>query len=303
MNKSTRKLTAVLTITLMTIFYLLAGCPGDGRGVVEDKGPGDEFERIVIISPALTEIVYAIGQGDRVVGVCDYTTFPDETEDLPRCGGVLNPSLEAILSLNPDLILTQGKAEDLKKFGERYGMAVISLELGDLGSIYDAIERVGDKLGSENEADGLVSGMKELVSAVEKRVEGRKPVDTLLVFGRDPASLREIHVVGDGGFLNDLLGTAGGNNIVGDVDREYFSISKEVILKEAPEAIIELHGKGDMEAAERKEYLSPWRRMDTVPAVKNERVYVIEETFAMLPGPRVVKIAEEMSRLLHPDAW
>ncbi len=251
------------------------------------------------MAPSITEIVYALGQGDRVVGVSDFTTYPPEADDLPRCGGYMNPNFEIILSLNPDVVFVHGRPGDFKQFGKRYGIDIVSLEIDDLQSIYDSFRRIGDVLNAGEEAEELVNEMQTQLDELKNQVdEGWEPVRTLMVVGRAPSSLREIHVVGPGGFLHDLLELVGGENIMGDLKRQYSSVSKEIVAQRKPELIIELHGEGMMEEQEREKYLKVWQDMETIPAIKNDNIHVIEETFAMLPGPRSVKIAERIAKIV-----
>ncbi len=263
------------------------------------SGEDKYYERVICMAPSITEIVFALGQGDRVVGVSDFTTYPPEADALPRCGGYMNPNFEIILSLNPDLIFTHGRPGDFQQFGKRYGIDIVPLQIDDLTSIYDSFRRIGEVLDSEKQAEELVNEMQAELDELKEQIdEGWEPVRTLMVVGRAPSSLREIHVVGPGGFLHDLLELVGGENIMGDLNRQYSSVSKEIVAQRKPELIIELHGEGMMEEQEREKYLKVWQDMETLPAVKNNNIHVIEETFAMLPGPRSVKIAERIAQIL-----
>jgi len=290
----------VCVTALVAMGVVVSGCGSEEADSRSERHL--PYERVITMSPAITEIVFALGQGHRVAGVSDYTTYPPEADDLPRCGGYVNPNFEIILSLSPDLIITHGRPGDFGKFGERYGIDILPMEIDDLESIYDTIRVTGDMLDCESDAQELVERMERRVSEIADAAQaGRPGVETLLVVGRDPSSLREVHVVGPGGFLHDFLVLAGGENIMADLGRQYGSVSKEIVAERNPEVIIELHGEGMMEDEERRRYLRVWQDMSTLPAVKNERIYVIEETFAMLPGPRSVKIAERMAEILWED--
>ncbi len=299
MNK-TSTLTVAAFVLTAAFLSLFAGCGGEEPESLRES-EGADYARIICMSPASAELVFAIGQGERVVGVSDFTTYPPEADDLPRCGGFFNPNFELILALDPDIIITQGEAAELNRFGERYGVSILSLDITGLDSIYEAIALLGRRLGSEKEVGELVGEMKAGMQEIADRAGDRAQVRTLLVTGRDPGSLREVHVVGGGGFLHDLLTAAGGENILSDAGREYLTVSKEIILARGPEVIIELQGEGMMGERERERYLSVWNQMPALPAVRDGRVYVIGEGFALVPGPRVVKTAERIARLLHGE--
>lgn len=265
----------------------------------DKNNPKFEFTRILCLSPSITEIVFAIGQGDRVAGVSDYSAYPPEALELPRCGGQINPNFEVMLSLKPDLIIAQGKAEDIKKLAERYDINALFVDLDNLSDIYQAIIEIGEKLNSGKKAKELVDSMSSRINELAEKTDSTPPVDTLLVIGRDPATLRGLHVAGPEGFLHEMLEKAGGRNIMDDLDRRYATVSKEFLARKKPEVIIELHGEGMMEKQERRQYLKAWQIMSSLPAVKNNRIYVIEESFAMIPGPRSVKIAERMAEIIQ----
>ncbi len=287
---------------LLAAAFLMVFCgPGCDNETSTVSQLNRDYERVITMAPSLTEIVFALGQGDRVVGVSDYTTYPPEADDQPRCGGYVNPNFEIMLSLRPDLVITQGRPGEFRAFGERYGIDIMPMEIDDLNSIYESIMDIGKTLGCVEEAHELVSDMKRQLEKVKAELNGHEPIPTLLVVGRDPSSLREVHVVGPGGFLHDFLELVGGKNIMDDLNRQYSSVSKEIVARRNPEVIIELHGEGMMSEQERRQYLKVWQNMRSLHAVENKRIYVIEETFAMLPGPRSPEIAERMAEILHGE--
>ncbi len=256
------------------------------------------YARLACMSPAAVEITFALGAGDRVVGVSQHTKWPPEALDRPECGAFINPSFERILALRADLIITQGRAEDLTEFGDANGIDVISLALTDLESIFAETRRLGRLLEAEAEADLVCARMRAPLAKVAVRVQDLPPVRVLLVVGREPGALNDIYSVASGTFLHDLIELAGGVNLAADLPSRYAIISKEALIERAPEVIVELHGEGADEAA-RQEALKLWQGLPTVPAVRRGRVYVIEATYAMIPGPRVVQLAETLAELLH----
>ncbi len=261
-------------------------------------GPVHRYSRLVCMSPAAVEIVFALGTGGRVVGVSQHTKWPPEALDRPECGAFINPNYERILALRPDLIITQGRAEDLKEFCDANGIDVAALALTDLESIFAETQRLGRLLEEEAGAEAVCASMRRRLAKVSMQVRDARPVRVLLVVGREPGTLNDIYSVSGGTFLHDLIELAGGRNVAADLPSPYGIISKEAILGRAPEVIVELHGEGADEAA-RKEALGLWQGLPTLPAVRLGRVYVIEATYAMIPGPRVVQLAETLAELLH----
>ena len=163
------------------------------------------YRRIICMSPAVGEIVFAIGAGPRVVGVSEHTMWPPEATRLPVCGGFFNPSFERILSLKPDLIISQGEAADMRTFAHTNGIEMELLSLTNLDSIMSESERIGKMLQVEPQAERLAAGMRARLEAVRARAQGRPSVGVLLVTGRDQGSLTNIYTVGPHTYLNDLI--------------------------------------------------------------------------------------------------
>ncbi|MHC5034378.1 MAG: ABC transporter substrate-binding protein [Planctomycetota bacterium] len=296
---------AALLVGLVLAFWLNSlpapvAQPRQSSGA-EGHGFDHRSRRVVCMSPAVAEIVFALGAGDRVVGVSQYTTYPPEATRKPTCGGFMNPNYELILSLQPDLILTQGEAEKLTSFGRDNGIEVVSLELRDLASIFTETRRAGAALELEARAELLCAEMRYRLARVRAAVERKPRVPVVLVTSRDAGALSRISAVGPGGFLHDLIEAAGGRNVFADLPRAYAVVSKEAILERAPELVVELHGEGADLAAGAREARELWSGLSTLPAVRQGRVHVIEATYALIPGPRVVRLAERLAEIFHGD--
>jgi len=251
------------------------------------------------MSPAVTEIVFAIGQGDKVVGISEFTTYPPEALSRPVCGGFFNPNLERILSLRPDLIITQGRADRLTDFGRDHQIEMLSVELEDLESVFATIEGIGRVLRADEEAGVLCARMRLRLAEVRLAVKRRPRPRVLLLVAREPGSLRGLTTVGPNSFLSDLLGLAGGENVFADAAQPYATISKEALLERGPEVIIELHGEGMIDASEEARIREVWSAMAGLAAVRDGRIYAVGSTYAMIPGPRLVELAERLADILH----
>jgi len=266
------------------------------------RAPEKECKRIICMSPAVSEIVFAIGGGPHVVGVSQHTTWPPEALRKPKCGGFFNPSFERILSLNPDLIVAQGKAADLSAFAAANDVELLSVALTDLESIFTATRRIGRAVGLEPGAELVCAGMRYRLAKVRARVVDRRQVPMLLVIGRQAGSLTGLATAGEGTFLHDLIEAAGGVNVFGDMGRRYGVVNKETLVQRAPEVIVELHGEGHDPEEGLAEARRLWSGMKSLPAVRRERIHVIESTYAMIPGPRVVDLADRLADILHGEA-
>lgn len=256
--------------------------------------------RIVSLVPAVTEMLFAIGAGPRMVGVSSFDTYPPEVAALPRVGALLDPDLERIISLKPDLVVISETHTELRAQLSRAGIATFAYALGDLGNVARTIRALGAATGFEWQASLVSKTIESRLDAVREQVAGQPKVRTLLVFGRQPESLREIYVSGGVGFLHDLVELAGGANVFGGVKREAVQATTETILSSAPDAIVELrYGRSFTPEQLARERLS-WNRLSAVPAVRRGRIYILVGDELVVPGPRVADTAERIARVLHP---
>jgi iron complex transport system substrate-binding protein len=257
--------------------------------------------RIVSIVPATTEMLFAMGAGDRVVAVGSYDRFPPEVEKLPRVGALLDPDFERMIVLRPDLVVVYDTQTELRTQLERANIPLYVYSHRGLPDITDTIRALGARAGVAVNANALASRIERQLADVRSRVAGRGRPKTLLIFGRERGSLRDIDASGGVGFLHDMVETAGGNDALGDVRQQSVMMSTEMILSRAPEVIIELHyARGDTAAASD---VHAWDAVPSVPAVRSHRVYVLEGEEFVVPGPRVADATLRIARTLHPEAW
>jgi len=259
-------------------------------------------QRVICMSPAVTEMAFALGQAERVVGVSQFTTYPPEAAEKPQCGGFANPAFERILSLHPDLVITQGMGRKVREFCEERDIACLSVELTDLESIFAALDEISRALACEERAQELVGSMRDSLGAVRRKAEAHPRRKVFLVIGREPGTLRQLHTVGPGSFLNDVLKLAGGDNVFGDLSLPYATVSKESLVERQPDVIIELHGEGMTDEVRTERITQVWSAMSVLPAVRQRRVHAIGSTYALMPSPRVVLLAEEFYGILHGGA-
>ncbi len=278
--------------------------PRPARSAGVDPGasrPSYRYSRVVCMSPAVSEIVFALGAGPRVVGVSQHTRYPPGAAEKPTCGGFVNPNYERMVALKPDLIISQGEAAGLRRFAAERDIAFTALALTDLESIFAAIRQAGEALEVEARAELVASRMRYQLAQVRDRVSDRAPGRVLLVTGRQPGTLSAVHTVGSRSFLHDLLRVAGGRNVFDDLDREYATVSKEALVQRAPEVIVELHGEGGDQAGLQRQVRALWAGLASLPAVRDGRIYVVESTYALIPGPRVVDLAERLAGVIHQE--
>lgn len=293
----------VRVLVLLVIVSLFAGgCVLVGkRGVsaVDDAGREISLERaprrIVSMAPSNTEILFALGLGERVVGVTSWCNYPPETAGVEKVGDSWAPDYEKIVALEPDLVLAVGTAEsELVKRLEGLGLKVFILQAETVLQVPEDIEQVAAITGVPEKGAEVASDLRRRIEAVQGRVgvvtEGERPT----VFWVLDADL---WTVGPGSFVHDLIVMAGGVNIAGTLGQAYGQLSLETVLEADPDVIIiPLLDPSLPEALGR---LSGW---SSLRAVRDGRVYQIDPDVVSRPGPRIADALEEVAKLLYPSA-
>lgn len=259
--------------------------------------------RVVSLVPATTEMLFDMGEGSRVAGVGNYDRFPPEVLKLPKLGGLLDPDVERLLALKPDLVVMYQTQSDLRRQLERAGLSFFEYRHGSLPDIAATMRALGQRLGSPEKGEEAAHRLEQRLAVVGARVAGKPRPRTLLVFGRQPGSLRGINASGGIGFLHDLLELAGGEDVLGNIRQQAVAMSTEMVLARAPDTIIELV-YGDSPRVNRlEEERKAWNALPSVPAVRSGRIYMLSGDEFVVPGPRVALAAERLARMLHPDAF
>ena len=269
-------------------------------GLAMPVGAQQVPQRIVSLVPSVTEMLFAMGAGPRVVAVSSFDHFPAEVDRLQRVGALVDPDLEKILSLRPDLVIIYGSQNDLAAKLARANVPTFMYRHGSLGDIITTLRELGRRLSLVSKAERVAAGIEQDLDRIRTRVKGEARPTTLLVIGREPRSLRALNVSGGDGFLHDLLELAGGSNIFGDVKRESLLVSTETILARAPDVILELHYTEAPSQTLVDQERAAWSILSAVPAVKHGRVELLFGEELVLPGPRVVLTAAAFARALHP---
>jgi iron complex transport system substrate-binding protein len=257
-------------------------------------------QRIISLAPSVTEMLFVMGAGPRVVAVSSFDHFPAEVDRLPRVGALVDPDLEKILSLRPDLVITYGSQNDLAAKLAKAGVPTFRYRHGSLGDVTATLRELGRRLGVASKAESVAAGIEQGLDRIRTRVSGEARPKTLLVIGREPRALRAINVSGGYGFLHDLLELAGGSNLFGDVKRESLLVSTETILARRPEVILELHYTDAPSRTLVEQERATWSILSALPAVAHGRIEMLFGEELVLPGPRVVLTAAAFARALHP---
>jgi iron complex transport system substrate-binding protein len=285
-------LVKILLISLSFHLSLADYKARDDRGklIVLKKTPN----RIVSLAPAATEMLFAIGVGDKVVGVTTYCDYPTATKNIPKVGGFINPSLESIVKLKPDLIVAmRGNPLSLLERLEKMGYPVFALNPKSISDVLKGMKKLGELTGSK-EANRVVRDLKARLERIRKRVEG-------IPYERRPKVVIELWdnpliVFGKGSIGDEVIERAGGKNIItGKI--AYPQISLETLIEKQPDVIILSHMTKVQNPLKEVKKRANW---DKLKAVREGRVYAIDADIIDRPGPRLIQAVEILHRMLYP---
>ncbi len=262
-------------------------------------------QRIVSMAPSATEILFALGLGDRVVGVTRYCDYPAATRQLAKVGGFVDPNYEAIVALRPDLTILLTSHRDVKAELEKLRIPTLTTPHETIADIDEAIRLIGKACGVTERAEVFRGDLQRRTKAVRRLVEGRERPKVLVCIGRDTASgqLSGLYVAGRFGLYDEIIDLAGGVNAYEDDKVAYPQISAEGLLQMNPDVIVDLVSRIEPEGKSPGELKRQWRTVRTVAAVRTGQVHIIVGDHALRPGPRYIQFLEQMARLLHPTAF
>ena len=276
-------------VFLIALLVSWVACNVPGRAVRAELP-----RRIVSLAPSVTETLFALGLGGRLVGVTTYCNYPAEARKLAKIGNFTNPSLEAVVAKRPDLVIGVAGATDPVKVREmeRLGLKVVLVSVSNLSDILAAIRSIAALLGNEKEGEKLIAKIAAQVEDVKRRVAPAARRSVLMVVGFHP-----LIAVGGKNFIDELITAAGGDNVAASATQPWLNLPAEVVVAKAPQVIIEAGMGSERESGKR------WSDLRSVPAVREGRIYSYPSDKILRPGPRFGEASAELARLIHPECF
>lgn len=288
---------------LFLIFSLTLGCAEStpetktgttiidsiGREVVIEKNP----ERIISISPAITEILFAIGLDQEIIGVSDYCDYPEAALAKDKVGGFKDPNVEVILSMNPDMVFASaGVQEELITTMEELNLPVVVLESATIEQVLSNIALAGEITGKNETAKEIVDDMRQKMDEIINKVKDQPKPKVFFEVWDDP-----LMSAGSTSFIHNLIETAGGTNVAGITEDEFFTFSMEKLLENDPDIyIINAHSHTPEDIKTRTGY-------EVLSAVKNDQVFTVDDSLISRAGPRVIQGLEQLAKIIHPEIF
>lgn len=255
------------------------------------------------MSPGITELLFEIGVGNRVVGITDFCQYPPDTAGIPRVGGFINPNLERLVSLKPDLVILHNDSAKLQDHARNLGIKTLRLDLMNLENILKSIQILGEELGAQEAAQSLHSRLKQGIEFYQAKVKDQKKKSTLIILADSSDMLRDLFAVGKGTFLDELLTLAGGENILTKSLSNYPKLTKEFIIGRSPEVIIEAIPRPNFSIEEGNSHKKHWGNYSTIQAVKDNSIHFVAYEYILIPGPRLLKIVDAFAKAIHPELF
>lgn len=311
-SKKIKKRAFVFILVASMASWLLLSC--NDRPLAPSPSRPLEPQRIVSLAPSITETLFALGLGDRIVGATRYCDYPPEALEIPRAGGYFDVNYEALLLMKPDLVIMMKEHEDAALRLSELGIRTLAVNHSRVVGILESISVIGSRCGVEADALELRNGLEKRIQKIQQiiasparpelsrreLVEGRPRV--MIAVGRlmDKGVNGEIYISGKDGFYDDLVSLAGGRNAYGEETLKFPAISAEGVVRLDPDIIIEmvpdLHNTTEL-----SEMMDYWEALPALRAVKDGNVHILGDDFVVVPGPRFILLLERIASIVHPE--
>jgi iron complex transport system substrate-binding protein len=258
--------------------------------------------RIVSTSPSITETLFALGLGERVIGVSSYCRYPAAVAALPKVGTFLKPDAETIARLKPDLVFVHKGPNNVQAQLATLGIKTAVVDRGGLPSVFATIRDISAAANVADRGDRLVGDINAGLDRVKAAVAGRAPRKILIIVGRRTGTLTDIIAVGPGSYLHAIAAVAGGSNVLASARLEYPRISMETVISLAPDVIVDVGEMGESPGdsdRRRRTAENLWRGQTLVKAAREGGVHAVHDEAFVVPGPRIVEVASALARWLH----
>ncbi|MBN1351615.1 ABC transporter substrate-binding protein [candidate division KSB1 bacterium] len=260
-------------------------------------------QRIISLSPSTTEILFALGLGDRVVGVTRYCTYPPEARKKATVGGYLDPNYEAIVMLKPDVVILLPEHQNAAAFLDELGIQHFTIDNKAIADILSAIRLVGETCGAREKAQKLLADIDRMMNSIQEQTKSLPRPRVMICIGRplNTGALEEVYIAGRGTSYDELIVAAGGSNAFSDKKPAYPMLSAEGIINVNPDIIIDLIADMEQKGLTESVALKEWQSVAGVNAVKNNRLYALSQSYSFVPGPRFIYLLRDLAHIIHPE--
>lgn len=268
---------------------------------IQNESPTVQYNRIISLAPSITETLFALGLGDKIVGVTNFCDYPEEAGKIAKIGGYYDPNYEAIMALKPDLIVMLEEQETTKEYFNRIGLKSISVSHKTVKENLHSIDTLGKFFKKEEFAQKLLLTMNRTIDTVREQIMNSPHPTVLMTIGRSLEEVKNLYVVGNDEYYDEMITIAGGINAFKGGSVRYPMISFEGIIQINPDVIIEIVAEMGGNTGSPEDYRKTWSKFNDIKAIRLNRIYYITEPYAVRPGPRFVLLIQDLAKILHPE--
>jgi iron complex transport system substrate-binding protein len=295
----------ILVLTSLLLFvgsFSVRECLFPAQGIVVGQ-KCRSCRRIVSMAPSITEAVYAVGLGDRLVGVTRYCKYPPQVQSLPKVGGLLDPNFEAIVAIKPDLVIILEEQEQSLPGFQKLGLETRVVCHKTIDGIIESLQTIPGFCGVPDQGREIAENIKSRLKRIgEKTAQAKRPKVMIAVDRLQGTSgIVDVYIAGHDGYFDKMIELAGGENVYREGIVRFPVVSTEGIMRMNPDVVIDLVSGLDQEHYPPEHILADWHSLGDVKAVKQRRVYGFDRDYATVPGPRFIRFVEDLARLLHPE--
>jgi len=304
MTKETVKIFILLSAIILAGCLIFITLKEHRPAVVVKVFPPKPCNRIVSLAPSTTEILFALGLGDKVIGVSEFSDYPPEAKKIQRVGALLNPNYEAIVAVKPDLVIVFDDMGGMENKFASLGIETLTVKHDSLNEILDSIQIIGIRCGKTEEAEQIIYKIQDKIQKIQNQVQDTNRPKVLISLGhdysQDPAARpQNIYIAGDDGFYSEMIKFAGGQNAY-DGKIQFPNIGAESVISMNPQIIIDI-APVEIKPTDSQVTIKQWKNFSQVDAAGNDRIYVFTENYTAIPGPRFILTLEKIARIINPQ--
>ena len=295
-------------LVLIVIVIVVFGSSFLAKGLLvvpprENADGSRDYRRIISMAPSITESLFALGLGDRVVGVTKYCEYPPEALEKAQVGGFHNPNYEAMMAQHPDLVVMLDAEAQPRQVFDRLGVDTLQMHHKSIGGILDSIDSLGITFGAQKRAEEITSDIRTRLERIELKTAGRASPTVMFSIDRTLGSgrLEDVYIAGCDGHIDRIIELAGGRNVYQQGVARFPVVSREGMINMNPQVIIDLVGGLSSSKVSNEEVAADWDQLTEVDAVRQGKVFVLDDDYAFVPGPRFILLVEKLARIIHPE--
>lgn len=265
--------------------------------------PHHKIERIISLSPSTTETLFALGLGNKVVGRTRFCNYPPEAKSIKEVGGYVDPNYEAMIALQPDLVILLPEQEKVKQYLNNLNVHFLEVNNKTIQDIKNTIKVIGDSCNVKIEAEKLLATINKTITTIKSATKNLPKPKVLISIGRTfgTGTIKDVYIAGKNTFYDELISLAGGINAFQDSSANYPMLSAEGIIHLNPQLIIDFVTDVNSCGLDNKTILNDWKSITSVDAVINNNVKIFTGDYIVIPGPRFILLLKDLAKAIHPD--